>query len=116
MVEVTVLVEQLVVQLLEDKIMRIINAIIPADLCEAAIEESLLKLKPKNIEKVILLVSSSYSFHYIFTLFGIYNDEIDNINTIGFPLKNVDSSEVLETDSWMLIDYDSQTMYYSEGA
>ena len=95
--------------------MKIINANIQADLSVCSIEEGLLQLKPKSMAKVILLVSGSYSFQDIYSLFN-HNQIKTDISKIMFSLENVDSSEILINDSWMLIDYESNTMYYSEGA
>lgn len=91
--------------------MKIINANIPADLSRCAIEEGLNKLKPKRIYRnVVLLASSSYNFRYIY---GLRLNEENHIMEI--PFKNIDTSEVLERDSWMLIDYEGKKIYYNEG-
>ena len=89
--------------------MEIINASIQSDLSQCALEEGLNKLESKNLFRVFLFVSSSYTFSYIF-------DVIDSSKIIGIPMKNIDTSDILEKDSWMLIDYMNKKIYYNEGA
>ena len=84
--------------------MKIINAKISSDLCELAIEEGLRQLKNKDINKVFLLASTEYKFFNLFQL----------ANEVNFPYINIDTSEVLKRDSWMLIDYESDTIYFNK--
>jgi len=91
--------------------MDIINASIPADLSVSAVEEGLRRINSKNLNKVCLFVSSSYNFNCIYKLF--YPGNKNDVNSIEF--NKIDSSEVLEKDSWMLIDYSTNIIYYSPG-
>jgi len=92
--------------------MKIVNADVPMDLCQTAVEEALLELKSKDLSRVVLLASSSYGFSYIYDLAVFFKEE----NPFGFSLTNIDTSPVLAKDSWMLIDYSTDTMFYSKGA
>lgn len=96
--------------------MDIINATIQADLSVSSVEEGLLRLNPKDLEKVFLLVADNYNFSFIWNLFSDELKDKKDINKLNFSISNIDTSPTLATDSWMLIDYGTNTMYYSEGA
>jgi hypothetical protein len=87
--------------------MKIINATTPADFSECALEEGLRQLKNKNKNKIFLLLSINYKFFDVYKIIG---------GKIKFPYTNVDTSGILEDDSWLLIDRLNKKMYYNEGA
>ena len=91
--------------------MDIINSRIPADLSVSAVEEGLKRINSKNLNKVCLFVAGNYNFNYIYRLF--YPGDKNDVNFIKF--NKIDSSEILEKDSWMLIDYSTNIIYYSAG-
>lgn len=86
--------------------MDIINANVSTDLSETAIMEGLCILQSKNLNKVFLLTSNTYNFNLLYQI----------CKALDFPYQNVDSSGVLSYDSWMLIDYIKNIIYYSKGA
>jgi len=88
--------------------MDIINASIPADLSVSAIEEGLKRINATNLNKICLLVSGDYSFNYIYSL-------LKNDKNYVLPIKidKIDSSKVLEKESWMIIDYSTNVIYYN---
>ena len=96
--------------------MEIINAKIHVDLCACAIEEGLNTLKSKDINKVFLLTATRYD-KFLLNLIHIHRFQLDDFaNKIIFPPDNVATSKTLIKDSWMLIDYVSNQIYYSKGA
>ena len=86
-------------------IMKIILPSIPADLSEASLEYALEKLSVKNNFKVVLLVSNNYNFSDLFQLAKKFN----------LNYNKIDSSGVLEKDSWMVINYASEEIFYCGG-
>ncbi len=96
--------------------MKIINAKIHVVLCASAIEEGLNTLKVKNIGNVFLLTSPKY-VEFIFRLVLIHKFQLDDLSEkVSLPISNIDTSKTLKKDSWMLIDYTSNQIYYSKGA
>lgn len=92
--------------------MKLINANIDTDLSYHAINAGLSLLASTDLSHVKLLTSSSYSFQDIY---NIINKEYFLKNQ-KFSYDNVDTSEILLRDSWMLIDYSLEKIYYSPGA
>lgn len=95
--------------------MDIVNANISADLSVCAIEQGLLTLNPKDMDKVFLLISNNLGFNAIYEIFYQRYKNKKLINKFNFPLAHIDTSNVLSKDSWMLIDHDTKRIYYNEG-
>jgi hypothetical protein len=96
--------------------MKIINAKINSDLCACAIEEGLNSLKSKDISKVKLLTSTSYNIIFIHTILSRNKFKLnDHSDAVSFLYSNVDRTTVLEKDSWLLIDYSNNKIYFSGG-
>lgn len=92
--------------------MELINASIPSDLSACAIERGLKQLGTTDLINVRLLVSPNDSFQTIFQIINKYTF----LNSKQFSYSNVDTTDILKTDSWMLIDYEQEKIYYSPGA